>query len=103
MAGSDNSRETCSARASAWRSRDSIGYDFAAGSAAYLRRNRSIRPAVSTMRCLPVKYGWQTEHDFDADGVRGAAGLERVAALALHVDGLIDRMHVRLHILPFSS
>ena len=24
----------------------------------YFRRNRSTRPAVSTRRCLPVKYGW---------------------------------------------
>jgi hypothetical protein len=28
---------------------------------AYLRRNRSTRPAVSTKRCLPVKNGWQFE------------------------------------------
>src|SRR5579864_8276607 len=28
---------------------------------AYLRRNRSTRPAVSTSLCLPVKNGWQTE------------------------------------------
>jgi hypothetical protein len=28
---------------------------------AYLRRNRSTRPAVSTRRCLPVKNGWQFE------------------------------------------
>jgi hypothetical protein len=30
----------------------------AAASVWYLRRNRSTRPAVSTSRCLPVKYGW---------------------------------------------
>src|ERR1700744_3201229 len=29
--------------------------------AAYLRRNRSTRPAVSTSFCLPVKKGWQAE------------------------------------------
>jgi hypothetical protein len=28
---------------------------------AYLRRNRSTRPAVSTSLCLPVKKGWQLE------------------------------------------
>jgi hypothetical protein len=28
---------------------------------AYLRRNRSTRPAVSTSLCLPVKNGWQLE------------------------------------------
>lgn len=28
---------------------------------AYLRLNRSIRPAVSTTLCLPVKKGWQLE------------------------------------------
>src|SRR6185437_14848712 len=29
--------------------------------AAYLRRKRSTRPAVSTSFCLPVKNGWQAE------------------------------------------
>ena len=28
---------------------------------AYLRRKRSIRPAVSSIFCLPVKNGWQLE------------------------------------------
>src|SRR5687768_432786 len=28
----------------------------------YLRRKRSTRPAVSTSRCLPVKYGWHMAH-----------------------------------------
>ena len=46
---------------SAWRSRASTCYALgaaAAGSVWYFRRNRSTRPAVSTRRCLPVKYGW---------------------------------------------
>ena len=34
----------------------------AAGSLWYFRRNRSTRPAVSTSRCLPVKYGWHWAH-----------------------------------------
>src|SRR5665213_2029916 len=34
---------------------------FLASVAANLRRNRSIRPAVSTSFCLPVKNGWQAE------------------------------------------
>ena len=29
---------------------------------AYFRRNRSMRPAVSTSFCLPVKKGWHFEH-----------------------------------------
>src|SRR5271165_2791395 len=33
-----------------------------ASEAAYLRRKRSTRPAVSTSFCLPVKNGWQAEH-----------------------------------------
>ena len=33
-----------------------------AGSVWYFRRNRSTRPAVSTRRCLPVKYGWHWAH-----------------------------------------
>ena len=32
-----------------------------ASEAAYLRRKRSTRPAVSTSFCLPVKNGWQAE------------------------------------------
>ena len=62
VAGSASSRATSSARASAWRSRASIGSGLAAvpsrASSAYLRRKRSTRPAVSIRRCLPVKYGW---------------------------------------------
>src|SRR5437016_1221327 len=34
---------------------------LAASALAYLRRNRSTRPAVSTSFCLPVKNGWQLE------------------------------------------
>ena len=34
---------------------------FLASVAANLRRKRSIRPAVSTSFCLPVKKGWQVE------------------------------------------
>src|ERR1700712_1030852 len=34
---------------------------FLASVAANLRRKRSIRPAVSTSFCLPVKKGWQAE------------------------------------------
>ena len=34
---------------------------MAASVAANLRRKRSIRPAVSTSFCLPVKNGWQAE------------------------------------------
>jgi hypothetical protein len=36
--------------------------DFHLLSSAYLRVNFSIRPAVSTIRCTPVKKGWQLEH-----------------------------------------
>ena len=36
-------------------------YFLASTAAAYLRRKRSTRPAVSTSFCLPVKNGWQAE------------------------------------------
>src|SRR5258706_8521830 len=34
---------------------------FAPSALAYFRRKRSMRPAVSTSFCLPVKNGWQLE------------------------------------------
>jgi hypothetical protein len=34
---------------------------FLASALAYLRRKRSMRPAVSSIFCLPVKNGWQLE------------------------------------------
>jgi len=55
---------------------------------AILRRKRSTRPAVSTSFCLPAEEGVAGGADFDdqVSLVRGA-GLERVAAGALDVDG----------------
>src|SRR5207248_9868632 len=41
---------------------ENSAYFFAVSPAlAYLRRNRSTRPAVSINFCLPVKKGWQAE------------------------------------------
>src|SRR5438105_224645 len=38
-----------------------VAFAFWASAAAYFRRKRSTRPAVSTSFCLPVKNGWQAE------------------------------------------
>jgi hypothetical protein len=47
----------------------------------YFFRNASIRPAVSTLLCRPVKNGWQLEHT----ATRTLGTVERVCTVAPQV------------------
>ena len=69
----------------------------AAGSVWYFRRNRSTRPAVSTSRCLPVKYGWHCAQTSTWIERGGGAGLERVAAGAHGRELAVARVQIGLH------
>ncbi len=64
-----------------------LGWFRFASFLAYLRRKRSIRPAVSSTFCLPVKNGWQAEQISTWMSPRFVLRVTKaIAAGALHVD-----------------